>query len=65
MIKSRLRVLLAERNMTQRQLAEKTGIRPPTISALCNNTLKRIPFEVIDKICSALDCEPSDLLSRE
>lgn len=65
MIKSRLRVLLAERNMTQKQLAEETGIRPPTISALCNNTLKRIPLDVIDKICTALDCEPSDLLSRE
>lgn len=65
MIKSKLKVVLADRNMTQKQLSIITGIRPPTISALCNDSLHRIPIDVIDKICTALDCEPGDILKRE
>ena len=31
MIRFKVKVLLAMRDMTQKELAEKTGIRPPTI----------------------------------
>lgn len=61
MIKSRVKVMLAMREMTQKQLAEVTGIRPPTISAICTGAAKHIPLDVMDKICEALDCQPSDL----
>ncbi|HMM07186.1 MAG TPA: helix-turn-helix transcriptional regulator [Clostridiales bacterium] len=61
-IKFRLKVLLAINEMTQKQLAEMTGIRPPTISAICTNSIKHIPVDVIDKICTALDCQPGDLI---
>lgn len=63
MIKFRLKVILAIREMTQRELAEKTGIRPPTISALCTGSAKHIPVDVLDKICTALDCQPSDWIT--
>lgn len=62
MIKCRLKVLLAMNEMTQLDLVEKTGIRQPTISAMANNNLKRFPIEVIDKICSVLNCNVGDLL---
>lgn len=61
-IRFRLKVLLAERNMTQKQLAEMTGIRPPTISAIATNTVKHIPVNVIERICEALNCQPGDLM---
>ena len=61
MIKSRVKVMLAVREMTQKQLAEVTGIRPPTISALCTGAARHIPVDVMDKLCEALDCQPSDL----
>jgi len=61
MIKPRIKVMLAERDMTQKELAEKTGIRPPTISALCNGQAKHLPFDVLEKICVVLDCQPGDL----
>lgn len=61
-IKSKLKVLLAENEMTQKQLAEKTGIRPPTISAICTNSAKHIPVDVLDKICETLNCQPGDFL---
>ena len=64
MIRFTVKSMLARRNMTQKQLAEITGIRPPTISAICLGTAKHIPVDVLDKLCTALDCQPSDLLSH-
>lgn len=48
--------------MTQKELAEKTGIRLPTISALCTGTAKHIPVDVLEKICWALECQPCDIM---
>jgi putative transcriptional regulator len=62
MIKFTVKVMLAKREMTQKELAERTGIRPPTISALCTGTIKRIPVEALDEICKVLDCQPADLM---
>ena len=62
MIKLRLKVALAKKEMTQKQLAEVTGIRPPTISALCTGRAKHIPLDVLEKICMALDCQPGDIM---
>ena len=62
MIKFKVKVMLAIREMTQKELAEKTGIRPPTISAICTGTIKHLPVDVLDKICDVLDCQPADLI---
>ena len=62
MIKFKVKVMLAIREMTQKDLAEKTGIRPPTISAICTNTIKHLPVDALNKICTALDCQPADLM---
>lgn len=64
MIKCKLKVLLAEHDMTQKDLAEITGIRASSISEMCNNKAKHIPIETIDKICEVFDCEISDLFIR-
>lgn len=65
MIKSRLKVLLAEHDMSQTELAEKIGIRQATISDLCNNKSKRIPISALDAICEYFDCDVSDILKHE
>ena len=62
MIKFKVKVRLAECNMTQKELAEKTGIRPPTVSAICVGTVKHLPIDALDKICEVLDCQPADLM---
>ena len=54
--------MLAMREMTQKELAEKTGIRPPTISAICTGTIKHLPVDVLDRICDVLDCQPGDIV---
>lgn len=64
MIKFKVKVVLAMRDMTQKELAEKTGIRPPTISAICLGTIKHLPVDALDKICKALTCQPSDLMEH-
>lgn len=65
MIKFKVKVMLAMRNMTQKDLAEKTGIRPPTISAICTGAVKHLPIDVLDKICTVLECQPADLMEYE
>ena len=50
--------------MTQKDLAEKTGIRLATIGDMCNNKAKHIPLDTMDKICELFDCEISDLFAR-
>lgn len=62
MIKFKVKVKLAELEMTQKELAERTGIRPPTISAICTGSIKEIPISVLDRICAALNCQPADLM---
>lgn len=62
MIKFKVKVMLALRNMTQKELAERTGIRPPTVSAICVGSVKHLPVEALDKICDVLECQPADLM---
>ena len=62
MIKFKVKVMLAVRDMTQKELAERTGIRPPTISAICVGSVKQLPIEALNKICKVLDCQPADLM---
>ena len=64
MIKFKVKVMLAMRDMTQKELAERSGIRPPTISAICTGSIKHLPVEALDKICSVLECQPTDLMEH-
>ena len=61
-IKFRLKVCLAMEDMNQKELAEKTGIRPSTVSAICTGTVKHLPIEALNKICATLHCQPADLM---
>lgn len=64
MIKFKVKVMLALRNMTQKELAERTGIRPPTVSAICTGAVKHLPVDALEKICDVLDCQPGDLMEH-
>ena len=61
MIKSRLRVLLAEHEMLQRDLAYVADIRLPTISDMCTNKSKHISVDTLNKMCKVFNCQPGDL----
>lgn len=56
-LKSRLKVLLAERDMNQKDLAEKTGLTTRLISEIANNKVKMYPKEALEKIMIALEID--------
>lgn len=56
-LKSRLKILLAERDMNQKQLADKTGLTTRLISEIANNKIKMYPKEALEKIITALDID--------
>ena len=62
MIKFKVKVMLAINEMTQKELAERTGIRPPTVSAICTGAVKHLPVDALNKICEVLKCQPADLM---
>lgn len=63
MIQFKLKALLGSRLLTQRWLSEVSGIRPTTISNICNNHLSMLPVSVIARICDALTCQPGDWIT--
>jgi len=64
-IRFTLREILAERGISERQFAIENEIREGTLYDICNNEIKRLPVEVIAKICNALDIAPGDWIKRE
>ena len=57
-----LDVIMAKRKMSAGDLAEKIGITPANLSILKNNKAKAIRFSTLEEICTALDCQPGDIL---
>lgn len=60
-MKSRLRVLMAEHEMSQTDLIEKVGLGSHTVSKLYNNTFKRVDTDTVEKLCEFFKCDISDL----
>ncbi len=54
--------LLAERDMTLTELADRVGITIVNLSILKNDRAKSIRFSTLTALCEALDCDPGDLL---
>lgn len=59
-IKCRLRELLKERQMTQRDLAEKTGLTESMISYISAGK-RDCSIRTVEKIMRALNCSFTDL----
>lgn len=56
---------LGKLKMTQKELADITGIRPNTISNLYHDKATRIELEHIEKLCDALNCSVQELIKIE
>ena len=61
----RLDVMLAQRKMRSKELAERIGITEQNVSALKSGRVRGVRFETLEKICEVLDCQPGDILSYE
>ena len=62
MVKLNLHRILQERGISQAELSRMTGIRPSTVCDLCNNNADFLKIENLDKICSVLKCDVSDIV---
>ena len=60
-----LDVMLAKRKMRSKELAEIIGITEANLSLLKSGKVKGVRFETLDKICTALQCQPGDLLEHK
>lgn len=68
---SRLRVLIAEKEMRERRtlgirtIAEEAGASVSTVQRLLNNSIRRVPLEDLSALCRYLDCDVGDILRME
>jgi len=58
----RLDALLHDRRMTLTELAERIDITLANLSILKTGKARAIRFSTLEAICSALGCQPGDLL---
>jgi putative transcriptional regulator len=54
--------LLHARRMTLTELSERIGITLANLSVLKTGKARAIRFSTLEAICSALECQPGDLL---
>lgn len=55
-------VVLAQRKMKLKDLAEAIGITVQNLSILKTGKARAIRFSTLDAICRHLDCQPGDVL---
>lgn len=64
-IRVKLDVMMAERQMSLKELAARIGISMTNLSLLKTGKVKGIRFVTLEAICRELDCKPGDILDLE
>ena len=59
----RLDDVLHARHMTLTELSERIGITVANLSILKTGKARAIRFSTLEAICTALECQPGDLLA--
>jgi putative transcriptional regulator len=62
MIKSMLKIRMAERDLTFKALAQQTRITPRTLSNMANNRAMKLDVTVLARLCQVLGCQVGDLM---
>ncbi|WP_313126042.1 helix-turn-helix domain-containing protein [Proteiniclasticum ruminis] len=53
---------LKKRNISKNTIAEKANLQRTQLNSYCKNKIKRPDFDVLARICFALNCELSDII---
>lgn len=61
-IRINLDVVMAKRKIGLTELASKVDITLANLSILKNNKAKAVRFSTLEALCSALECQPGDIL---
>jgi putative transcriptional regulator len=64
-IQVKLDDVLHDRRMTLTELAEQVDITLANLSILKTGKARAVRFSTLDAICTALDCQPGDILRFE
>ena len=64
-MKTRLKVRRAELNITQDELAEKSGVARSIISQIESGRRDNITFDTMKRLTNALECKISDIFLEE
>jgi putative transcriptional regulator len=62
MIRIDLDVMLARRKMSLTELSQKVGITMANLSILKTGKARAVRVDTLNKLCTALQCQPGDLL---
>jgi putative transcriptional regulator len=57
-----LDVLLAQRKVKSKELAQYVGITEQNLSLLKSGKVKGVRFSTLEKICERLACQPGDII---
>ena len=60
---SRIKEIRTMKNVSVDELAQRTGVSRATLYRYENSSIKKIPVEILEKICSALEITPSNLIN--
>lgn len=64
-MQNKLFELMLKKKIKQKELSEKTGIHPQTLHAIQYKKTTAIDFDIIEKLCNALEIMPNDLFDYE
>jgi len=62
MIKNKLMVILAEKELNIKQLADLADVRYATLHSFAKGKTKSVDYNVLNKICKTLNVTPGDIL---
>lgn len=65
MIRVTLSVRLAERKLSIRELARRTGTHPDVLSRFARQATSGVSYDLLDRICGELDCTIGEILEYE
>ena len=54
--------MLIDKDLKKKDLCEKAGISTTSVTKLCNN--KTVNTEILDRICTALECDICDIMEH-
>ena len=60
-----LDVVMAQRKIRSKELAERLGVTEANLSILKTGKAKAIRFSTLETLCEILDCQPGELLAFE
>lgn len=60
-----INVLLAQRNLTARDVAAQIGLSETQMSMLRTGKVKGMRFDTLARLCHVLDCKPGDLIDYD